>query len=70
MLRVRGALEACTVVILSDYAKGVLTPKVVAEIIKLAKEKGHTVLIDPKGRDFTHYKGASLLTPNRKELGA
>src|ERR1700733_5335284 len=40
MLRVRGALEGCNVVILSDYAKGVLTPKVVAEIIKLAREKG------------------------------
>lgn len=68
MLRVRGSLDSCKVLILSDYAKGVLTPKVVAEIIKLARAQGCTVLIDPKGRDFTQYRGASLLTPNRREL--
>jgi len=68
MLRVRGALDGCNVVILSDYAKGVLTPRVVAEIIKLAKEKNRRILIDPKGRDFVRYLGASLLTPNRREL--
>ncbi|MDX2027659.1 MAG: D-glycero-beta-D-manno-heptose-7-phosphate kinase [Alphaproteobacteria bacterium] len=68
LLRVRGSIESCQIVILSDYAKGVLTPRVVKEIIQLAKEKGRTVLIDPKGRDFTHYQGAALLTPNRREL--
>jgi len=56
------------VVILSDYAKGVLSPRVVAEIIRLANEKKAKVLIDPKGRDFSIYRGAYLLTPNRKEL--
>jgi D-beta-D-heptose 7-phosphate kinase/D-beta-D-heptose 1-phosphate adenosyltransferase len=65
---VRGAMDACAIVILSDYAKGVLTPRVVAEIIALAKSKNVHVLIDPKGRDFNRYSGASLLTPNRKEL--
>jgi D-beta-D-heptose 7-phosphate kinase/D-beta-D-heptose 1-phosphate adenosyltransferase len=69
MLRVRGAMESCEIVVLSDYAKGVLTPHVVAEIIKLAKDMGRTVLIDPKGRDFARYNGATLLTPNRRELG-
>ncbi len=68
LLRVRGSLDSCKVIILSDYAKGVLTPRVVAEIIKAAKAKGCQVLIDPKGRDFTRYLGASLLTPNRREL--
>ncbi|HEU0118867.1 MAG TPA: D-glycero-beta-D-manno-heptose-7-phosphate kinase [Alphaproteobacteria bacterium] len=68
LLRVRGAIEGCNVLILSDYAKGVLSKSVVTEIIKLANEKGCKVLIDPKGRDFSHYKGAYMLTPNRKEL--
>lgn len=66
--RVRAVIENCNLVVLSDYAKGVLTPRVVAEIIKLAKEMGRIVLIDPKGRDFTRYNGATFLTPNRREL--
>lgn len=68
MLRVRGAIEGCNVMILSDYAKGVLSPAVVKEIIALAKASNCKVLIDPKGRDFTRYSGAYMLTPNRKEL--
>jgi D-beta-D-heptose 7-phosphate kinase/D-beta-D-heptose 1-phosphate adenosyltransferase len=66
--RVKGALGSCQILILSDYAKGVLSNRVVAEIIALARAKGLKVLIDPKGRDFTRYRGASLLTPNRREL--
>ncbi len=68
LLRVKGALDDCKVVILSDYAKGVLTPRVVSEIIRMAKAGGARVLIDPKGRDFSRYDGATLLTPNRREL--
>ena len=54
--------------ILSDYAKGVLTPKVIAETIRLAHENQIIAIVDPKGRDFTRYRGAAYLTPNRKEL--
>ena len=68
LMRAKGALAGCDVVILSDYAKGVLSPRVVAEIVKAAKAKGAKVLIDPKGRDFSTYRGATMLTPNRKEL--
>jgi D-beta-D-heptose 7-phosphate kinase / D-beta-D-heptose 1-phosphate adenosyltransferase len=56
------------VVILSDYGKGVLTPDSVRALITAARTLQKIVLIDPKGRDYTHYRGASLLTPNRKEL--
>jgi len=55
------------IVILSDYGKGVLTDRFSQEIIKLANSKGIKVLVDPKGSDFTKYKGAYLLTPNKKE---
>lgn len=54
------------VIILSDYNKGSLVN--VAEMIALARAAGKTVLVDPKGDDFTPYRGASILTPNRAEL--
>jgi len=55
------------VVILSDYGKGVLTDNFSQAIIKLANSKNVKVLVDPKGADFSKYKGAYLLTPNKKE---
>ena len=54
-------------VILSDYGKGVLTDTLSQEIIKLANRHDIKVLVDPKGSDFSKYKGAYLLTPNKKE---
>ncbi len=54
-------------VILSDYGKGVLTPQVLAGAIELARRHGVPVLVDPKGSDYTRYRGATLITPNRKE---
>jgi len=54
------------VIILSDYNKGALVN--VAEMIALARAAGKIVLVDPKGDDFTPYRGASILTPNRSEL--
>jgi len=54
-------------IVLSDYAKGVLSEKICQSIIKRAKELDIPVLIDPKGSDYTKYKGATLLTPNKKE---
>lgn len=54
-------------IVLSDYGKGVLTAKVCQHIIKKARVLKIPVLIDPKGSDYTKYKGATLLTPNKKE---
>ncbi|PKO84156.1 MAG: D-glycero-beta-D-manno-heptose-7-phosphate kinase [Betaproteobacteria bacterium HGW-Betaproteobacteria-11] len=59
-------LTECDVVILSDYGKGGLAH--IAEMIRLAREAGKPVLVDPKGDDYTRYAGATLLTPNRAEL--
>ncbi len=53
--------------ILSDYAKGVLTPKLTSEVINLVKSRGKKVIVDPKGRDYRKYKGASIITPNERE---
>jgi D-beta-D-heptose 7-phosphate kinase/D-beta-D-heptose 1-phosphate adenosyltransferase len=54
-------------VILSDYGKGVLRDELSQGIITLAKKNAVKVLVDPKGSDFSKYKGAYLLTPNKKE---
>src|SRR5690606_28344905 len=53
-------------VVLSDYAKGSLGR--VREIIEAAGRAGLMVLVDPKGRDFSRYRGATLLTPNQREF--
>jgi rfaE bifunctional protein kinase chain/domain len=54
------------VIVLSDYAKGSLVN--VAEMISAAKKLGKRTLVDPKGEDFSRYKGASVLTPNKSEM--
>ncbi|QDQ87584.1 D-glycero-beta-D-manno-heptose-7-phosphate kinase [Alcaligenaceae bacterium SJ-26] len=59
-------LLAHDVLLLSDYAKGVLDR--VEHLIELARAAAIPVLIDPKGDDFSRYRGATLLTPNRLEL--
>jgi D-beta-D-heptose 7-phosphate kinase/D-beta-D-heptose 1-phosphate adenosyltransferase len=56
-----------SVVVLSDYGKGVLTPHLTAGVIAAARAAGVPVLIDPKGQDYSKYRGATLITPNRKE---
>lgn len=55
------------VVVLSDYNKGVLTPAVIAATVAAAAAASIPVLVDPKGADYSRYRGATLLTPNRKE---
>jgi len=54
-------------VVLSDYGKGLLTRDVIELTVKLAREAGVPVLVDPKGDDYSIYRGATLVTPNRKE---
>jgi len=56
------------IVLLSDYAKGVLTARVIRNIIDAARKLGKRVIIDPKSANFAIYRGATLLTPNRKEF--
>jgi len=56
------------IVILSDYGKGVLSPSVTERAIAAALEANKPILVDPKGKSFSKYRGATLLTPNRHEL--
>ncbi len=62
----RRLLESCDVVILSDYGKGGLAH--IVEMIRLARALGKRVLVDPKGDDYSRYRGATVVTPNRGEL--
>lgn len=61
-------LKNADVVILSDYGKGGLAH--IAKMIALARGRGVPVLVDPKGEDYSRYRGATLVTPNRAELRA
>ncbi|MGH8706234.1 MAG: D-glycero-beta-D-manno-heptose-7-phosphate kinase [Burkholderiales bacterium] len=60
------ALPSCSVVILSDYGKGGLAH--IARMIGRARTAGRRVLVDPKGDDYSRYRGAHVVTPNRAEL--
>ncbi len=62
------AMAATSITILSDYRKGVLSTDVAQALIKGAKSLGRRVIVDPKGRDYSRYQGADIVTPNRKEL--
>jgi D-beta-D-heptose 7-phosphate kinase/D-beta-D-heptose 1-phosphate adenosyltransferase len=64
---VAGMMGECDIVILSDYGKGVITDAVAQGVIAAAKGAGKKVLVDPKGKDYSKYRGAYLLTPNKKE---
>ena len=54
--------------VISDYAKGVITPQVCAKLIPAARRLGVPVLVDPKGVDYLRYKGATTVCPNLSEL--
>src|SRR6266446_2382397 len=61
-------LPRADIVLLSDYAKGVLTARVIRNVIEAARKLGKRVIVDPKNVNFAIYRGATLLTPNRKEF--
>ncbi|MDB4245902.1 D-glycero-beta-D-manno-heptose 1-phosphate adenylyltransferase, partial [Amylibacter sp.] len=60
-------VESYDIILISDYGKGVLTFELTQSLIKAAKRANKKILIDPKGYDYSKYKGAFLLTPNKKE---
>ena len=66
--RVLDELPGCHAVVLSDYAKGTLTPEVCQAIIPAARRLDIPVLVDPKSADFSRYRGATTICPNLGEL--
>lgn len=61
--------EDCDVIMVSDYAKGVLSDRVLSAVMEHGRRAGVAIVVDPKRADWAAYRGASLITPNRKELG-
>ena len=68
--RVIAQLPKCDAVVLSDYAKGVFTPRVCQQIIQSGRKQGIPVVVDPKNADYSRYNGATTICPNLGELSA
>jgi D-beta-D-heptose 7-phosphate kinase/D-beta-D-heptose 1-phosphate adenosyltransferase len=68
--KVQTHLESCDVVVISDYAKGVLTDRVLSTVIDMANKANRPVLVDPKRSRLSAYRGATVIKPNAKELFA
>lgn len=58
----------CDAIMVSDYAKGALTDRVLAAVMEHGLRAGVPVIVDPKRADWSAYRGAAVITPNRKEL--
>jgi D-beta-D-heptose 7-phosphate kinase/D-beta-D-heptose 1-phosphate adenosyltransferase len=68
MERVAERVDGAAAIVISDYAKGFLTPALLQFLMRAAKEAGTPVFVDPKGADYARYAGCTLLKPNRLEL--
>ncbi len=60
-------IDETQVVLIGDYRKGVLTEELLQRMIELCNQHGVPTIVDPKGADYTRYRGAHMITPNRKE---
>lgn len=65
--RISSLMDKATGVILSDYGKGLLQPELISWIVTESHRRGLKVVTDPKGRDYSRYRGVDMLTPNQKE---
>lgn len=66
-LTVEPEIKKVDLILISDYAKGLLGRNLLTRLITTAKENNKQILVDPKGKDYSKYSGATLLTPNRRE---
>ncbi len=67
LARFTNEIETADAIIISDYAKGLLSDKLLAAIMTAASKAGKSVLVDPKGKQYGKYSGATMITPNRRE---
>lgn len=65
--KIAAEIAQCDAVVISDYAKGFLVDPLLCSIIEIGNSLKKPVLVDPKGRDFTKYRGATVITPNKRE---
>ena len=67
---VRAKIKSVQGVIVSDYGKGALPPELLAELFAICRKNGKITVVDPKGKDYGRYRGAHVITPNKKEAEA
>ena len=67
---VKDKIEKMDAVIIEDYGKGVIVPKLVQTIVQLAKRSGKVITVDPKENHFSYYRGVTTITPNHHEAGS
>ncbi len=70
LIAVKNSIKSCDALILSDYGKGVLEEQVIYKIIQNAQKHKKPVIVDPKGLNFSIYKGSTIITPNTYEASA
>ncbi len=63
----KGAMRSCDAVVFSDYAKGLLTDRLIAELTAIAKARGAFIALDPKPKHPLSFQGLDLITPNKRE---
>lgn len=68
--KAKSKIKTCKGVIISDYGKGALPTGLLAELIALCRKNGKICVVDPKGKDYSKYRGAHVITPNKKEAEA
>ena len=64
---VRDIIDKIDGIVVEDYGKGLITPRLLDEIIPLARKKKKIIAVDPKEEHFSYYRGVTLITPNQKE---
>lgn len=64
---IKGAIGGADAVIIEDYGKGVISPKLLKKVIPLARLQGKIISVDPKEEHFRHYRGVTVITPNNHE---
>jgi D-beta-D-heptose 7-phosphate kinase/D-beta-D-heptose 1-phosphate adenosyltransferase len=64
----RDAMADADALLLEDYNKGALAPKLIAAVMEVARRRGIPIVVDPKFRQFFEYAGATVFKPNRREL--
>lgn len=67
ILYIEGMIDEVDAVIIEDYGKGVITPRLLARVIPIARRKGKIISVDPKEEHFNFYKGVTVITPNNHE---
>jgi rfaE bifunctional protein kinase chain/domain len=68
LIKIKQLIPESDVIIFEDYDKGVISQKLIEEVIRFARKENIPTIVDPKKRNFLHYKGATLFKPNKKEL--